>query len=147
MGFFKKRVLASLVALIAVGTTVSGAHSLVWPMLMDGKIEERVATVFTYQNQVSAALAQTIVEAEQGDLSILDALYTVEEQLNEVCASVQEAGRRHIDRESIGGLLQLSVFNSLDDCEVKTEEVAYYVRLARRSSAEAFAPIFKAVID
>ena len=44
-------------------------------------------------------------------------------------------------------MLFRSVFNSLEDCEVKTEEVAYYVRLARRSSAAAFAPIFKAVIN
>ncbi|HIP78014.1 MAG TPA: hypothetical protein EYH07_06090, partial [Kiloniellaceae bacterium] len=86
MGKIKKRVLAGVVALCAVGTTISGANSLVWPMLMDGSVEDRAATIFTYQNQVSAALAQTIVDAEAEHAVILDALYAVEEQLNVACA-------------------------------------------------------------
>ncbi|WP_420348885.1 hypothetical protein [Pelagibius sp.] len=147
MGKIKKRILAGLVALGAVGTTVSGANSLVWPMLMDGSVEDRAATIFTYQNQVSSALAQTIVDAEAEHAVILDALYAVEEQLNVACAPVQEAGRRHIDDEPIGGLLQLAVLNSMEDCEAKTDEVAYYVRLARGNSAEAFIRIFEAALD
>ena len=147
MGKTKKRMLAGAVALAALVTTVSGANSLVWPMLMDGKIEDRVATIFTYQNQVSAALAQSIVEAEVDGLAILDALYAVEEQLNEACAPLQEAGRRHIDGETLGGLLQIAVFNAMEECEVKTDEVAYYVRMARGNSAETFARLFAATLD
>jgi hypothetical protein len=90
--------------------------------------------VFTYQNQVSASLAETIMQAESHDLPLLDALYTVEEQLNEACGPLQEAGRRHIEGEDLGGLLQLAVFNAMDGCESKSEEVAYYVRLARSYS-------------
>ncbi len=143
----KKRILAGAVGLAVVVTTISGANSLVWPMLIDGKIEDRVTTVFTYQNQVSAALAQSIVEAEAAEVSILDALYVIEEQLNEACAAVQEAGRRHIDGEAIGGLLQLAVFNAMEDCESKTDEVAYYIRLARANSSEAFGRVFDAALD
>lgn len=133
-GRFKKRLLAATVAVAAIGTTVSAAHSLVVPMLIDDSIEQRAASVFTYQNQVSASLAETIVQAESHDLPLLDALYTVEEQLNEACAPLQEAGRRHIEGEDLGGLLQFAVFNTMDGCESKSEEVAYYVRLARSYS-------------
>lgn len=146
-GKMKKRILAGVVGLAVVGTTISGANSLVWPMLIEGKIEDRVATVFTYQNQVSAALAQSIVEAEAADVSIVDALYVIEEQLNEACAPVQEAGRRHIDGEAITGLLQIAVFNTMEDCEAKTDEVAYYIRLARANSSETFGRIFDAALN
>ena len=147
MGKAKARLLAVCVGLVAVGTTVSGAHSLVWPMLIDGKIEERVATIFTYQNQVSAALAESIVEAESDNMAILDALYAVEEQLNDACAPVQEAGRRHIDGEALGGMLQINVFNTMDECEAKSEEVAYYVRLARGKYAESFVRVPDSAAD
>jgi hypothetical protein len=133
-GRFKKRVFGAVVAMAVIGTSVSAAHSLVLPMLMDESIEDRATSVFTYQNQVSASLAETIVEAETHDLPLLDALYTVEEQLNEACASLQEAGRRHIEGEELGSLLQFSVYNAMDGCEAKSEEVAYYVRLARSYS-------------
>lgn len=147
MGKIRKRMLAGAVVLAALVTTVSGAHSLVWPMLTDGKIEDRAATIFTYQNQVSAALAQSIVEAEAGDAAVLDALYAVEEQLNEACAALQEAGRRHIDGEALSGLLQIAVFNAMEECEAKTDEVAYYVRLARGESSDAFARVFNVAVD
>ncbi len=133
-GRFKKRVLAVAVTVAAIGTTVSAAHSLVVPMFIDDSIEQRAATVFTYQNQVSALLAETIGQAENHDLPLLDALYTIEEQLNEACAPLQEAGRRHIEGEDLGSLLQFAVFNAMDGCEAKSEEVAYYVRLARSYS-------------
>ena len=136
MGKTKARLLAACIGLVVVGTTVSGAHSLVWPMLIDGKIEERVATIFTYQNQVSAALAESIVEAESDNMAILDALYAVEEQLNDACAPVQEAGRRHIDgeraeRHAADQRLQ-------HDGRLRSEDrgVAYYVRLARGKFTE-----------
>ena len=135
-GRFKKRALAAVVAVTAVGTSISAAHSLVVPMLIDETIEDRAAAVFTYQNQVSAALAETIVEAETHDLPLLDALYTVEEQLNEACGPLQEAGRRHIEGEDLSGLLQIAVYNAIDSCESKSEEVAYYVRQARSYSAK-----------
>mgnify|MGYP007059483859 CR=1 FL=1 len=135
-GRFKKRALAAAFAMTVVGTSVSAAHSLVVPMLIDETIEDRAAAVFTYQNQVSAALAETIVEAETHDLPLLDALYTVEEQLNDACGPLQEAGRRHIEGEELSGLLQISVYNAIDRCESKSEEVAYYVRLARSYSAK-----------
>lgn len=135
-GRLKKRAFAAAVAMATIGTSVSAAHSLVLPMLIDDSIEQRAATAFTYQNQVSAALAQTIVEAETHDLPLLDALYTVEEQLNEACGPLQEAGRRHIEGEELGSLLQFAVFNAMDGCEAKSEEVAYYVRLARSYSAK-----------
>lgn len=135
-GRLKKRLLAAAVGVAAVGTTVSAAHSLVLPMLIDGTIEERAASVFTYQNQVSAALASTIVEAEAHGLPLLDALYTVEEQLNEACGPLQEAGRRTIDGEELGSLLQIAVYNAMETCAAKSEEVAYYVRLARSYSEQ-----------
>jgi len=135
-GRFRKRVLAAVVGVAAVGTSVSAAHSLVVPMLIDESIEDRAAAVFTYQNQVSAALAETIVDAESQNLPLLDALYTVEEQLNDACSPLQEAGRRHIEGERLGGLLQIAVYNAIDGCEAKSEEVAYYVRLARSYSAK-----------
>ncbi len=135
-GRFKKRAVAAIVAMVAVGTSISAAHSLVLPMLIDEGIEQRAATAFTYQNQVSAALAETIVEAETHGLPLLDALYTVEEQLNEACGPLQEAGRRHIDGEDLGSLLQFAVFNAMERCEAKSEEVAYYVRLARSYSTQ-----------
>lgn len=130
-GRIRKRVLGVGVAVMLVGTSVSAAHSLVLPMLIDESIGKRAASVFTYQNQVSATLAQTIVEAEAHGLPLLDALYTVEEQLNESCAPLQEAGRRTIEGEELGSLLQLAVYNALEACAAKSEEVAYYVRLAR----------------
>lgn len=130
-GRVKKRVLGAGVAVMLVGTTVSAAHSLVLPMLIDESIETRAASVFTYQNQVSATLAQTIVEAETHDLPLLDALYTVEEQLNETCGPLQEAGRRTIEGEKLGSLLQFAVYGAIEPCAAKSDEVAYYVRLAR----------------
>src|SRR3546814_11963558 len=62
------------------------------------------------------------------------ALYTVEEQLNEACGPLQEAGRRTIEGEELGSLLQFAVFNAMEICAAKSEEVAYYVRLARSYS-------------
>ena len=135
-GRFKKRALASVVAMAAIGTSVSAAHSLVVPMLIDETIEERAAAVFTYQNQVSGDLAQTIVDAESHDLPLLDALYSVEEQLNDACGPLQEAGRRHIEGEGLSSLLQIAVYGAIDSCEAKSEEVAYYVRMARSYSAK-----------
>lgn len=133
-GRFRKRALALAVATVVVGTTVSAAQSLVMPMLIDETIEDQAAAIFTYQNQVSASLAQTIGEAETHGLPLLDALYTVEEQLNEACAALQEAGRRHMDGEALSSLLQIAVYNAMDGCSAKSEEVAYYVRLARSYS-------------
>jgi len=130
-GRFRKRALGVAVAVVAAGTSISAAHSLVLPMLIDPGVEDRAASIFTYQNQVSATLASTIAEAEAHRLPLLDALYTVEEQLNDACAPLQEAGRRTIEGEDLGGLLQLAVYNALDGCAAKSEEVAYYVRLAR----------------
>lgn len=135
-GRFKKRAVAAVVATLAVGTSVSAAHSLVMPMLIDESIGERAESAFTYQNQVSASLAATIVEAETHGLPLLDALYTVEEQLNEACGPLQEAGRRTIEGEDLGSLLQISVYNAMEGCEAKSEEVAYYVRLARSYSEQ-----------
>lgn len=133
-GRFRKRALAVAVATAVIGTTVSAAQSLVMPMLIDGTIEDQAAAIFTYQNQVSASLAQTIGEAEAHGLPLLDALYTVEEQLNEACAPLQEAGRRHMDGEDLSSFLQIAVYNAMDGCAAKSEEVAYYVRLARSYS-------------
>lgn len=133
-GRFKKRALAAAVVVAVVGTSVSAAHSLMVPMLIDESIEDRAASLFTYQNQVSASLAATIGEAEAHELPLLDALYTVEEQLNEACGPLQEAGRRHIEGEDLGSLLQIAVYNAMDGCAAKSEEVAYYVRLARSYS-------------
>jgi len=135
-GRLRKRILGAVAAMAAVGTSVSAAHSLVLPMLIDESIEERAASVFTYQNQVSATLAETIVEAETHGLPLLDALYTVEEQLNEACGPLQEAGRRTIEGEALGSLLQLAVYNAMEACTAKSEEVAYYVRLARSYSQQ-----------
>ena len=135
-GRFKKRAFAATVAILVVGTSVSAAHSLVLPMLIDETIEQRATAAFTYQNQVSQSLAETIGEAEAHGLPLLDALYTVEEQLNEACGPLQEAGRRHIEGEDLGSLLQIAVFNAMDGCEAKSQEVAYYVRLARSYSAQ-----------
>jgi hypothetical protein len=135
-GRFRKRAVAAVVATLAVGTSVSAAHSLVMPMLIDEAVGERAASAFTYQNQVSASLAATIVEAETHGLPLLDALYTVEEQLNEACGPLQEAGRRTIEGEDLGSLLQISVYNAMEGCEAKSEEVAYYVRLARSYSKQ-----------
>src|SRR3546814_4386222 len=67
------------------------------------------------------------------------ALYTVEEQLNEACGPLQEAGRRTIEGEELGSLLQFAVFNAMEICAAKSEEVAYYVRLARSYSSPAVA--------
>jgi hypothetical protein len=130
----KKRAFATMVAMAVIGMSVSAAHSLVMPMLIDDAIEERATAAFTYQNQVSAVLAQTIVEAETRELPLLDALYAVEEQLNEACGPLQEAGRRHIEGEDLGSLLQIAVYGAIDGCEAKSGEVAYYVRLARSYS-------------
>ena len=138
-GRIRKRLLAAAVGVAAVGTTVSAAHSLVLPMLIDGTIEEQAAAVFTYQNQVSASLASTIVDAEAKGLPLLDALYTVEEQLNEACGPLQEAGRRTIEGEELSSLLQLAVYNAMETCAAKSEEVAYYVRLARSYSEQVTA--------
>ncbi|GAB4393883.1 MAG: hypothetical protein Tsb0032_14980 [Kiloniellaceae bacterium] len=135
-GRFRKRLLATVVAMTAIGTSVSAAHSLVVPMLIDETIEQRAAAVFTYQNQVSGDLAQTIVDAETHDLPLLDALYTVEEQLNDSCGPLQEAGRRHIEGEGLSSLLQIAVYSAMDACQAKSEEVAYYVRMARSYSAK-----------
>lgn len=139
-GRIRKRLLAAAVGVAVVGSSVSAAHSLVMPMLIDGTIQERATSVFTYQNQVSASLAATIVEAEVHSLPLLDALYTVEEQLNEACGPLQEAGRRTIEGEALGSLLQLAVFNAMETCALKSEEVAYYVRLAR-SYSEQVVPV------
>jgi len=135
-GRIRKRILGAGVAVVIVGTSVSAAHSLVLPMLIDESIETRAASVFTYQNQVSGTLAQTIVEAETHGLPLLDALYTVEEQLNETCGPLQEAGRRTIEGEELGSLLQLAVYGAIEACAAKSEEVAYYVRLARSYSQQ-----------
>lgn len=135
-GRFKRRALAVVVGLVVVGTSISAAHSLVVPMLVDETIEQRATAVFTYQNRVAGKLAQTIAEAENHELPLLDALYSVEEQLNEACAPLQEAGRRHIEGEDLSSLLQFAVYNAMDGCEAKSEEVAYYVRLARSYSAK-----------
>lgn len=135
-GRLRKRVLGAGVAVVLVATSVSAAHSLVLPLLIDENIGTRAASVFTYQNQVSAKLAETIVEAETHGLPLLDALYTVEEQLNETCGPLQEAGRRTIEGEELGSLLQLAVYNAIEACAAKSEEVAYYVRLARSYSEQ-----------
>src|SRR3546814_8684921 len=58
-GGFRKRAFGAVVAIAAIGTSVGAAHSLVMPMLIDGSIEDRAASVFTYQNQVSASLARS----------------------------------------------------------------------------------------
>src|SRR3546814_10503415 len=100
-------------------------------LFRSGTIEDQVAAIFTYQNQVSASLAQTIGEAEAHGLPLPDALYTVEEQLNEACAPLQEAGRRHMDGEDLSSLLQIAAYNAMDGCAANSEEAAYYVRLAR----------------
>src|SRR3546814_17868579 len=99
----RKRAFGAVVAIAAIGTSVGAAHSLVMPMLIDGSIEDRAASVFTYQNQVSASLAAAIVEADTRGLPLLDALYTVEEQLNEACGPLQEAGRRPRSDDRRGG--------------------------------------------
>src|SRR3546814_258696 len=138
-GGFSKRAFGDVVAIAANGTSVGAAHSLVLPMLIDGSIEDREASVFTYQNQVSASLAAACVEADTRGLPLLDALYTVEEQLNEACGPLQEAGRRTIEGEELGSLLQFAVFNAMEICAAKSEEVAYYVRLARSYSSPAVA--------
>lgn len=135
-GRFRKRAFAAVVTAVAVVTSVSAAHSLMMPMLIDDSIAQEAASVFTYQNQVSASLAQTIGEAETHDLPLLDALYTVEEQLNEACGPLQEAGRRTIEGEGLGSMLQIAVYNAMAGCAAKSEEVAYYVRLARSYSEQ-----------
>src|SRR3546814_8919666 len=90
-------------------------------------------------SELSASLAAAIVEADPRGLPLLDALYTVEEQLNEACGPLQEAGRRTIEGEELGSLLQFAVFNAMEICAAKSEEVAYYVRLARSYSSPAVA--------
>src|SRR3546814_6976307 len=82
-------------------------------------------------SELSASLAAAIVEADPRGLPLLDALYTVAEQLNEACGPLQEAGRRTIEGEELGSLLQFAVFNPMEICAAKSDEVAYYVRLAR----------------
>src|SRR3546814_11424762 len=107
------------------------------PMLIDGSIEDRAASVFTYQNQVSASLAAAIFEADTRGLPLLDALYTVEAQLHEACGPLQDAGRHTIESAELGSLLQFAVFNTLELFAAKRDASAYYVRLARSHPSTA----------
>src|SRR3546814_11865344 len=113
-GGCRKRAFGAVVAIAAIRPSVGAAHSLVMPMLIDGSIEDRAASVFTYQNQVSASLAAAIVEPDNRGLPLLDALYTVAEQLNEAGGRHQEAGRRTIGGGDTGSRMEFTHLNAMD---------------------------------
>lgn len=85
-------------------------------------------TVFHQQHQVSIALAQTILEAEGEGGNRAQRLYRTEQELNEACAPLQEAGYREMNEEEIDGALEFEILVSLDDCRAKAQEVEHLLR-------------------
>jgi hypothetical protein len=89
---------------------------------------QNAEAVFRHQHLVSIALTQTILDAEAGGLETTQRLYLAEEQLNEACAPLQEAGYRQMHNEEIDGSLQFAILTSLDGCRARAVRVEHLIR-------------------
>lgn len=138
----KKKLKVSCWALASTAFVAGAAAVFVggtlWLKVLDGSIEEHSENIFAYQNQVSAALAQSIQTVEMNGNPVSDDLYDLEEQINKACEPVQAVGFLESQGEQASTLLRLTAMNSLADCRDTAAKVEYYVWLADREAARAF---------
>ncbi len=87
-------------------------------------VGERARALLVQQNRTLAALTLTIATVEERDPDLADRLYDTEDDLNGACEPLLQAGSRRLQDKEIGGDLKRQVYDSLEQCEQKTREVA-----------------------
>lgn len=80
-------------------------------------------TVFTRQNQASAALGTMGIEAEAQNSIKLDMIYAAETQLHEACAPLRNVASRRMSGEVVGADAELLAMFTLDRCATETDRV------------------------
>lgn len=89
---------------------------------------DRAEAVYLYQHRAHSALVATIDSVQATDPALANRLYDAEEELERVCAPLQEAGQRTIYGKDIDRSLELAVMTALSDCEATAARIEAVVR-------------------
>ncbi len=86
-------------------------------------IGERAETIYMDQQHATTALINAIAVAEASDPALADRLYGTENDLDDACAPLREAGYRKMSGQEMDGALERAIWRTMDSCAAKTREV------------------------
>jgi hypothetical protein len=103
-------------------------------------IGERAETIYMDQQHAATALIDAIAVAEASDPALADRLYGTENELDDACAPLREAGYRKMSGQEMDGALERAIWRSMDGCAAKTREVVNLLWRVDPDTAAYFFP-------
>ncbi len=104
-------------------------------------VSERAETIYMDQQYAATALIDAIAVAEAGDPALADRLYGTENDLDDACAPLREAGYRKMSGHELDGSLERAIWRSMDGCAAKTREVVSLLWRVDPDTAAYFFPV------
>ncbi len=104
-------------------------------------ISERAETIYMDQQHATTALIDAIAVAEASDPALADRLYGTENDLDDACAPLREAGYRKMSGQEMDGALERAIWRSMDGCAAKTREVVNLLWRVDPDTAADFFPV------
>jgi hypothetical protein len=104
-------------------------------------IGERAETIYMDQQHATTALIDAIAVAEANDPALADRLYGTENDLDDACAPLREAGYRKMSGHEMDGALERAIWRSMDGCAAKTREVVNLLWRVDPDTAAYFFPV------
>jgi len=98
---------------------------------------DRAEAVYLYQNQITAALAETVMAAEAEGRDV-DTLYDAEASLQRDCGPLQSAGYRRFNQEELDMAEKMAAYESVEACEARAAEVEALIRKVDPETAAYF---------
>ena len=99
---------------------------------------DQAESVFLYQNQVTAALAEAVQAAEAEGRDVVEELYDAEASLQRDCGPLQNAGYRRINQEELGLAQEIAAYDSVEACKATATEVESLIREVDPETAAYF---------
>ena len=103
-------------------------------------ISERAKTIYMDQQHAATALIDAIAVAEASDPALADRLYGTENDLDDACAPLREAGYRKMSGQEMDGALERAIWHTMDGCAAKTREVVSLLWRVDPDTAAYFFP-------
>jgi hypothetical protein len=103
-------------------------------------ISERAEAIYMDQLHAATALIDAIAAAEASDPALADRLYGTENDLDDACAPLREAGYRKMSGQKLDGALERAILGTMDGCAAKTREVVSLLWQVDPETAAYFFP-------
>jgi len=99
---------------------------------------DQAESVFLYQNQITAALAEAVQAAEIEGRDVVEELYAAEAALRRDCGPLQNAGYRRINQEELDTAQKIAAYESVEACRATAAGVEALIRKVDPETASYF---------